>query len=250
MRYLSLLAAALCLSLAGCDQERASIVKRTTPADDESFARRHVELLRQQAFTEVEQDFDASLMRPDIGNKLAAMAAMFPHGEPKSVKVVGVVFRRGSGPPMDSITLEYEFPEQWILVNVAIEKTGGVSRIVGFHSTPISESLEEVNKFRLAGKGPLQYAVLFIAIGLPIFCIYTLVLCLRSKNASRKWLWVPFILLGVGKFAINWTTGECSFTPLAVSLLGTLITANPAYGPWMVSVSFPLGALLFLLRQN
>jgi hypothetical protein len=174
---------------------------------------------------------------------------MFPAHEPKSVKVVSLLFRRGADPPTDSLTLEYEFPDKWILVDFSIQKSGGVSTIVGFNVMPVAESSEEVNSFHLAGKGPLQYMVLLLAIFVPISCIYAFVLCLQSRN-NRKWLWAVFILLGVGKFAVNWTTGEWSFTPFALYILGASVTAHPVYAPWMVAVSFPLGAFLFLKRRG
>lgn len=247
-RALCLLSIGFCLSLGGCD--RASLMKRMTPGEDESFARKYVDLLRQQSFEQVEKDLDPSLAGPDIREKLAAMTAMFPAGEPKSVKVVAVAFRRGAESRTDTLGLEYEFPEKWLLVDISIQRAGGASTIIGFHVTPIADSLENVNRFSLAGKSALQYAVLLIAVAVPIFCLYVLFLCLRTKTERRKWLWVVFILLGVGKLAVNWTTGEWTFTPLAVSLLGTSVTANPAYGPWVVAIAFPLGAFLFLRRQR
>jgi hypothetical protein len=247
-RALCLLSIALCLSLGGCN--RASVMKRMTPREDESFARKYVDLLRQQSFEQVEKDLDPSIANSDIGEKLAAMTAMFPAGEPKSVKVVALTFRRGAESQTDTLGLEYEFPDKWLLVDISIQRAGGVSTIVGFHVTPIADSLENVNRFSLAGKSALQYAVLLIAAAVPIFCLYVLFLCLQIKTERRKWLWAVFILLGVGKLAVNWTTGEWTFTPLAVNLLGASVTVIPAYGPWMVAVAFPLGAILFFRRQR
>jgi hypothetical protein len=58
-----------------------------------------------------------------------------------------------------------------------------------------------------------------------------------------------FILFGVGNFALDWTTGEWQFAPLHVHLLSASVSAN-LYGPWVLSVSVPLGALLFLWRRR
>jgi hypothetical protein len=58
-----------------------------------------------------------------------------------------------------------------------------------------------------------------------------------------------FILFGIGGFAINWTTGETQLSALTVRLLGVSL-AGALYGPWILSVSFPLGALVFLLRRT
>jgi hypothetical protein len=178
------------------------------------------------------------------------MAEMFPAEEPKSVKVVDIKFLRNEGSSTHSLTLEYEFSDTWLLVNIAIKRLNGPSTIAAFNVTPISDSLESVNRFSLAGKSGLQYLMLGLALAAPIFCLYVLVVCLRTKNQRFKWLWAIFILFGVGRLAVNWTTGELAFTPLAVHVPCASMTAVPAYGPWVVAVSLPLGALLFMARRR
>ena len=64
-----------------------------------------------------------------------------------------------------------------------------------------------------------------------------------------KWPWALFILFGIGSFRINWTTGETQLSALALRLLGASVTGT-LYGPWILSVSFPLGALAFLFRRK
>jgi LytS/YehU family sensor histidine kinase len=64
-----------------------------------------------------------------------------------------------------------------------------------------------------------------------------------------KWPWALFILFGIGSFAINWTTGEMQLSVLTLRLLGASVT-GAVYGPWILSVSFPLGALAFLLSRK
>lgn len=66
---------------------------------------------------------------------------------------------------------------------------------------------------------------------------------------ARKWPWMIFILLGVGKVAVNWTTGEWQVMPLAVQLF-SVSALSDSYGPWELAVSFPLGAIAFLARRR
>lgn len=178
------------------------------------------------------------------------MMGMFPADDPKSVKVVDLTLFRREGSWIHSLTLEYEYPETWLLVTVSISRMNGLYTIAGFHVTPVADSLESVNRFSLAGKSALQYVILGLAVAGPIFCIYVLIACLRTKNQNLKWLWAIFILFGVGKLAINWTTGEPTFTPLAVNLPCASITEFPIYGPWAVAISLPLGAILFLVKRS
>jgi asparagine N-glycosylation enzyme membrane subunit Stt3 len=65
----------------------------------------------------------------------------------------------------------------------------------------------------------------------------------------RKWLWILFILFGFGKLSINWTTGQWGVMVLAAQLFSA--SAAAAYfGPWIVSVSLPVGAVLFLIKRR
>jgi hypothetical protein len=56
-------------------------------------------------------------------------------------------------------------------------------------------------------------------------------------------------LLGVGKFAVNWTTGQWGFMPLSFQLFSAGAFA-PLYGAWTLSISLPIGAIWFLLRRK
>jgi hypothetical protein len=248
MPVLLLLVIASCLCLGGCT--RAQLMKRITPPEDESFARRYVDLLRQQAFDQVEQELDPSIVGSDARDKLATMAGMFPSGDPKSTKVVAFTFRHGRESSTHWLTLEYEFPDKWLLVNIAIQRRGGASRITEFGVTPIPDSLEHANRFSLVGKSALQYVILGLALAAPIFSFYVLAVCLRTKRQKLKWLWAVFILVGVGKLAIDWATGALTFTPLAINMPCGGATAVGVYGPWVVAVHLPLGAILFLIKRN
>ena len=47
----------------------------------------------------------------------------------------------------------------------------------------------------------------------------------------------------------NWTTGEIFFTPLAIQVPAAGANAQ-FYGPWLVYVSIPLGAIMFLMMRK
>jgi hypothetical protein len=242
MRYLTWLNVALCLCFTGCN--RAALVKKVVPQEDEVFARKYVGLLRQRAFDQIEPKLDPSISALGVRKALDSMADLFPAEEPTSTKVVGYKFHH-------SLTLEYEFPDRWLLVDMSINRVGDYSTITSFRVTPIPDSLEYINRFSLAGKSGLQYVILGLAVAAPIFTFFVLAVCLRTRNQTRKWLWAIFILVGVGKLGVNWTTGALIFTPLAVNIpCGGATTTNGFYGPWVVAVHFPLGAILFLRKRS
>ncbi len=219
-----------------------------TPPEDEAITRRYVDDLRQNRLDQIEQDMDPGLKDSNTHGALVSMAAMFPPQEPVSTKVVG--FRSFLGNVRRTeITLEYEFPEKWLLASVVTQKSGEVTAIVGFHVTPIAGSLENLNRFTLVGKGATQYAILSLAVLAPLFSLYVFVLCIKTRMGKKKWLWLIFIVLGIGKLVVNWTTGEAFFTPIAIQLPPAGANAQ-LYGPWLVYVSIPLGAIIFLIMRK
>lgn len=83
-----------------------------------------------------------------------------------------------------------------------------------------------------------------------MFILVTLVACIRTKMRRRKWRWILFVLVGGVSLSLNWTTGEIGFSPLSVRLLGASAMTTSAYSPWIVSISFPLGAAMFWLKRR
>jgi len=246
-RYAAVLAVLCFWILTGCNQ--AALMKRVTPREDEVFARNYVDLLRQGRFDQLEQDIDSSIKGPTLHDTLVTMAAMFPAEEPTSAKVVGVRTFVGNDSRETNITLEYEFSQKWLLAEVLRQQRGGVTTVLGFHVTPIADSLENLNRFTLADKGASQYTIFSLAVLAPVFSLYAFVVCIRTKMLRRKWLWLILVLIGVGKLSVDWTTGQIFFIPLAIQLPPAGAVA-PLYSAWQVYVSLPLGAFVFLFRRN
>jgi hypothetical protein len=219
------------------------------PPEDEATARKEVDLLRQRQFAKIVGDLDPGILNTGTTDTLAQMADMLPVGEPKSSKVVGVNVFHGDGISTDTLTLEYEFPDGWVLAVITIQRKVDIVTITGFHVKPIPDSLEDTNRFSLVPKGPTQLLALLLATVALAFCVYAFVECIRWEEGKRKWLWAIVVLCGVMRFAVNWTTGEWDFTLLSICVPCATASAAP-YGPWIVGVYFPLGAILFLLGRR
>lgn len=262
----------LMLSLSGCNRDtylklfghdRASLLKSSIPPDDESLAIQYVDLLRQRGFDQIEDRLDPSIKNAETRDVLAEMWGMIPAGEPSSVKTVDSRVVHGKDGSTTSITLEYEFapramptsgrteltPRSWFLAGVVIETRGGVKTISGFHVMPIPRSFEEANEFSLLDKGISQYAGLGVAIGISVFTLYVCVLYNRTKAGRQKWLWLVPILTGVFRVSVNWTSGDWSFTPLTIQAPPVIALCSP-YGPWMIQITIPLGAIVFMLLRR
>ncbi len=240
------LAAAVLLLAGGCGRE-AMLDRFSSPAD-QAAAQAYIALLRNGDFEPIESATDVSL-RSGLHAQLERMAAMIPEGEPTSVKVVGAQQFSDADGTMVNTTFEYSFGEAWLLINVALRRAGTDTTIVGFNVVPQPRSLEARNRFTLAGKQPLQYAVLGAAVSAVALTLYALVVCLRAPGLRRRWLWVVFVVTGVGRLGVNWTTGQWSVFPFTLQLFSASAFA-PLYGAWTIAASVPLGAIVFLLFRR
>jgi len=233
--------------LCGCSQEE-QLQKLASP-DVQARAKGFIDQLRAHDYDNIEKSADPSIKGPALRGTLEQMAGLIPAGEPASVKLIGVQAFQKRGYSMISTTFEYEFGDQWILIDVAVNNRGNDKTIIGFHVNPQSQSLESQFRFGLGGKRPVQYAVLGAAIAAALISIYALVVCLRTKLPGKKWPWVLFIVIGVGQITVNWATGQLNVVLLAVQLFSAAAFAQ-LYGPWTVSVSLPLGAAAFLVYRR
>ena len=231
--------------LAGCDQ--AAIVDKIATQEEQAFVRQQVEHLRARRFKALEASLDKSKIGPDARETLEKMAAVFPAGEPRSVEIVGVQkLYRKNGTTELRVTIEYGFADRWLLARLIVPENGGNRTVTGFHVYPRVQSLAQENRLTLAGKGPAHYFFLAAALAAFGVTVWALVACIRTRGLRRKWLWIPFILLGVGQFALNWTSGTTLAQPLFIQVFSASLRAQLG-DPWVVSVSIPLGAIAFLL---
>jgi hypothetical protein len=242
-RFFFLIGVAFCVFLLGCDE--AVLMKKYAPLQDEPIAREYLDLLTQGKVDQIEHDMDPSVSDPGSRDTLVKLAQMLPVEPPKSVKVVGARVKYGAGFSTIGVTYECQFPNMWYLVNVDLQKRGNVLTVRGFDIRRLADSLEEMHKFSLLGKGAAQYKVFALAILAALFSLYALVLCIRTKTGAMRWMWVSVILVGVARLSVNWTTGELGFTVWAIQVPCASATA-PLYGPWTIAAYLPLGAMFFL----
>jgi hypothetical protein len=234
--------------LVACSQK--DMLQRFASPTEQAIAQKYIDELRSLDFGDIEKAIDPTIAEEVAGGTLAKMAALIPNGTPTSVQLVGANrFSSESAGTTLNLTYEYQFGTQYLLTNVATKTKNGVLTIVGFRVLPESASLEAQNKFNLSGKSVLQYGVLGAAIMMAIFTLVALAVCIRTKMKRRKWLWILFILFGFGKLSVNWATGQWGVMVLAAQLFSASGTAA-YFGPWIVSVSLPVGAVLFLMNRR
>jgi hypothetical protein len=238
----------LCALLAACTQQQ-SLDKIASPAD-QAEALKYLDELRAGQLDDIEQHLDPTVFRGDNHALLEKMQTFLPAGAPTSVRLFGAQYTTiVHGDKRKNLSFEYNFSGQWRLANVAILEHAGSESIIGMHVYMRHESLEDENRFRLTGKSSMQYLVLTLAILLPLFSIFCLILCVRTRFSGRKWPWVLFTLVGVSRLSMNWTTGGWDLAYLQVMLLSAGFF-KLMYGPLVLNIAFPLGPMAFLLRRR
>ncbi len=239
----SLACAFVLLVLAACTGEGVMVGD-----GDQQTARGYIDMLRSNQLAEIERNADPSLKADDVHAVLTKMAAEFPAEEPTSVKVIRARTtkgRSGDGTAAErlDLTFEYKFPSGPVLSNISLQKTGAISTIIAFNAARVPAGF---NDFTLAGRTGLQYLVLLLAVTIPAFSLYTLVLCYRTLHDKWKWLWMAAIAVSLGQFSIDWVAGIWSLQPLSLLLFGVGAARSlGGYGPWVISIGLPVGAIAF-----
>ena len=241
-----LLVTALCLG--ACNQD--ALVAKFTPHPEAEMAKRAIDDWREGRIAELRAMLAPSVQSEVTDAQFATWAAEFPKGEPRSVKVVGASTFVHSGEHRYDLTYEYEFDGKWLVASAVVVRHGDEeAKIEGIQAKLLDRSLEQINAFTFQNKGGLHLLMLFLSVASPLVSIAALIVCIRTPMRRRKVLWALFTLVGVSTVHFNWTTGQSSFMPISFQIFGASAVSTP-YGPWMLGVSLPLGAIVFFLRRK
>lgn len=220
------------------------------PKDETRFAEEFLTQLRKKNYPYVKSLLGEDLSREMSDDELDKIADYFRKGDLISTEFIGSKARTWKGVLHKGYSFEYRFTDGWNLASVVITKKGDEIQVSGMHVYQTPATRSEINSFSLSGKSARHYGILALAVGAPIFILITLVYCIKTPIKKGKWLWVIFILVGIGAIRINWTTGDCAFNLVNVQLLGAGIVTVGANAPWVLTASFPLGAVMFWCKRR
>jgi hypothetical protein len=230
----------------GCDQK--AMVEKFADQADKDRALLLIDQLRSGKHAELLAMADPSIVDAKLAEVFQQMAALVPPGEPNSRELVGAHTHFQDANQAVNLTYQYRFDQQWLLINVATRAWNGKTTLIGMNVQPLQASLQEMHGFSLGGKSGTHFLFFAIAI-LNVLLVFTaVVLVYRHSNMKRKWAWYLFVLVGLGQFTINWTTGAWTFTPLSILLFSSAALAYP-FGAWMISIAVPVGALMVILGR-
>ena len=237
------------LVFAACSSER--ILSKVAPPEADTYARAFFETMRAGTPEDAKRQLSPAVLQNQASlDSVQSLRQQFAAlGVLDSAKVTNgqVFFTSGSAPTRRVLMYELWGHRAIALAEIEILEDGAERSVNGLQIQPIAKSLEATNGF-LANAGPAQVAVLLVAIGLALFEIVTAVIVAMTPM-PRRWLWALFALFGVGSFAMNWTTGAVSSSLFSFQLIGSIQRVGLA-GPWFISVSFPLGAIVALRKRS
>jgi len=250
-RLVFAIAGFVCLFLSSCDQQE--LMRKMTPTEDYILARAFVAQVVAGDMASAEKSLSAEIKADEVIKGLESLTVLFKHGEIKSFDVVGLFFRAGFGNKQSGkstqLTVQMELSTGWFVGTVVTTVEGETRKIAGANFESIPDSLEKLNALNLMQRPLWAQMFLLIVVAVPLFTLYVLVLCIPTK-LTRKWPWILFILLGVMTLRLNWSTGGISFQLLSVQLFGSSCLRSGLVGPWIFGLSFPLGAVLFLVKRR
>jgi hypothetical protein len=224
--------------------------RNPAPAEDVDFARRYLALFQSRSWPAIEMAMDPSLKDPQMRTKVMQMASLFPPAEPLSAPLIAWNVKRSDKTITSSLSFEYEFPGRWVLANVVVERSGQASVVKSVQINALRESLATVNRVSLTGKGAAHYAAAAACIAVLLFVMFTFILAVRTPAPSMKWAWAAFVLVGVVRFAFNWTAGTLTIVPMAMQFLGSGFTKPSPFEPLVLTTSIPVGAIVYLIQRH
>ena len=237
------------LFIQGCSQEE--LLEKFTPKAEVEFAKKYFSLFQSEDYETIEESIDANLKNSDLRSQLVQIANFFPKESPKKIDIVGSRTFEMADNWQANLTFQYEFSQNWLIANIVLERIEDGDLVVkGVNVNPIQDSLQNINKFTLKDKSVIHYIFLTLAVLTPLFIVVTFVFCLRTPIKKRKWLWSIFVLLGFVQCTINWSTGEIFYQLISFNLLGAGFFYGNQFGPVMLKIAFPLGAIMFWIRRK
>ena len=187
-----------------------------------SFSQDIVSKIQHSDFMELSKYYSQYFTENNVNDVVINAKLHFPTQSPDNVQLIGLRkigtynYNGKTSNAVEAI-LQYQFNLEWYQVDVTYSKQENTTQLLGFHFNKLSDSLENINKVVFSKASILQYSALIMTIIIPIIILSALILCIRTPNLKRKWLWIIFIIFGFVGFNFNWTTQAFTINPISFS---------------------------------
>ena len=241
------------LVLSGCSMQELFTAKsdKDTGAADQ-FARSFIETLKTGDMEELSSISTPALASPEARQMLSATVKDLDKGRIISIETIKSRILREYFSKTTRTLMGYqiELEEGWLKAVIVVDSVEGEDELKAstLYIEPIKSSMSELYAFDIYNAPTANYIVLFITIAVPLFIIYAISVCLRMRKVIKyRILWMFFILVGVGTFSFDWSSGQMGFSLFSALMMGSGAYKDTIYGPWVMSFSFPVGAVAFFM---
>lgn len=188
MRFISAILLLPLFLMLGCDKQEW--FDKFVPKEEAEVAKQVVLQFAARDYVAIERLLSSNLVQPDTRSKLEKIAEQVPQVKPTSVEVVGATTLKSAKQDQYTLTIQYQYPEKWLLANVVLQRNNGELRLAGVHVNQLADSLQNTNRFTFSGKGLLHTFVFLAAILVPLFIVASIITCIKTPMQRRKWLWL------------------------------------------------------------
>lgn len=192
---------------------------------------------------------------PGLADSLFALRAYFASDQPDSLRLVAAEVLRSRGVRYTrAVYAVYTSAAhgtaggRWAAVEVDLAQELGVTVVTGIHARAIPDAPERAGALG-APDGLTQWLAALAALAVAAYTVMSAVRIARTPMPKRGW-WAACALVGVGRFGVNWSTGDLVVQPITLQLLGVGAERPGVTAPWFVFVSLPIGAWLALRTRR
>jgi len=195
--------------------------------------------------------FAPGSLSEDSGSKFAAATQVLGLADEIEIRLVSSESGLSAdGAQVDTVAFHLRGPESALLAVGQVRVAGSEKQMIGLTFNPAPIDPSEMFPFVWTGLSYVHYYVLIALFCVPALIVYATVRCLR-RESGLGWLWIPFILIGIGRVNAVWVPGPpdarlFTFLPGAITVLGVGMQKLQVSEPWIVSVSVPIGAIVYL----
>ncbi len=238
------------LFLPGCGFKGIFSKKDHSRAD--AFARNFIQILRKGDIAEIKAASVLDLASKGADKKLEKAEADLGQGPIVSVETVSAESYHDYFSPVRQTLLGYQikFKKGWAKAIVLVDDTKGNMKVSTLYTETLEKPMQEIYAFSFTGAPLSNYLMLLFTIAVPAFIVYTIFLSLRTPLAYKRILWISFMLVGIGTLRYDWSSGQVGFSLLAPVFMGSGVYKATIYGPWMLTTSCPVGAIIFFFYRN
>ena len=211
-------------------------------------------LLNQKKIEEAKTNINFELLTNFPKYDLEKYLSYFENNDKLDVKIVEYQEYPMNNNKMVNIAYQTNYLNKYIISLFEIAKINNIPYIVGLRFRESNVSMIRLNSINLSEKSERNkisrhYTLLFLGSAILVFILVVFIICLFTK-ISKKILWLFFIFVGLGNITLNWTNGEFFQNLFTINIPTISFWQYSPYHPCILKISFPIGAVLFLIKRN